>query len=353
MSISYIDGTNAGVLDSTSPYSVSMTIPTTVAIGDLAIMAVTLGSTTGTISLTTPSGWTQLGTTDSRTSQQTAIYYRTIASGDAGTTVTITASGATSAQRFGAVMVVYRGCDPTPTVQQVGNNTSGTTINAPTISVPSGGALLEVASSKGTSPGAWTQPAGFTLRQENHSTSGSGDTTIAIAGNLSGGTGGDTWTLAVSTGQHAAFSIALAPKTTTFNPTAVTSTGWTRTGGTGDVNALTDGSGSTFLASSANPSALALVCTLPAITQPAAGQSLFCDISADSIGATSSAILVAKLFQGATLISTSGTLTLAAGTGTNTSGTVASSVTAEFPAADLAAVTDWTALSVRIEATAS
>ena len=111
---------SAAVNGGTTPASVTM--PTGVRSGDIAFFIVSWGAV-ATLT-TTPSGWTQLGTTQSYTTGETAVFYKTLAGTEGGTAYTAT-SGA--ANYWAAAIVVYRN---TSGIDQNGGDRKSTRLNS-------------------------------------------------------------------------------------------------------------------------------------------------------------------------------------------------------------------------------
>lgn len=143
-----------------------------------------------------------------------------------------------------------------------------------------------------------------------------------------------------------------APSATGGVGVVVTSTNWTPTpdDGTPLEEILTDDDGATYLTSAANPSAQVLEVILNPVTAPTPGSNMIVSVGADAIGASSTNIL-AKLYQGSTLISTVTGLTIPTG---SLISPVSGAISIIFPAADLTHVTSWTdGLKVRLEVTSA
>lgn len=144
-------------------------------------------------------------------------------------------------------------------------------------------------------------------------------------------------------------SVTVTTPSPTANLASVdTATSWTVTGTTA-LAALNDTDGSTLLTSVTDPSAQLLAVTFTAITPPAAGSPLTVLIDMDKVAA-SSGTAVAALYEGATLRSTVNIPSIPNGT---LGSPVAGQVTVAFPAADIAAVTSWAALKLRLTVTAA
>lgn len=198
----------AGGGQSSGVTSLGITIPSsgvggTVIAGDVATLQV-LMSQAGTTTLTTPSGWSVSSGPDVASSAGARSYLlnKTLASGDIGTTLTLTFSAFT---RVTATLEIESGV--TTTGQVVGTPAVDATVSdgtppVPTVaSVPAGSTVLcfmgRATTSGATSPTVGL-PSGFTTAASNVSTgySATGNTTTASgrldaasAGSYGGGSG--------------------------------------------------------------------------------------------------------------------------------------------------------------------
>lgn len=153
MAVAYVSaGSRAGANNGTS---VTPALPASLAVGDLMVTAILVEATSQTIS--TPSGWTQLGTTGA-TGITVAWYYRVYQSGDTAPSY----SWATSASNGGLVMR-FTGVDPTTSIgakSTVSNGTTSThTSNALTTTAANSMVILLDAVSVNTTlgtPSSWT-----------------------------------------------------------------------------------------------------------------------------------------------------------------------------------------------------
>lgn len=180
---------------------VEATIPATgVPAGSVAVAVWSGGSTTAV--LTVPSGWSQVGSTVATNSQATALLIKVLTVGDLGSAVVF---DSTAPGKNSVVIAFFSGVD---TVTPLGGapalvgygSTVGTVITpasatrlSPAYSYT--GMAIEFAASKGTTPGDWTPPSGFTPYISEPG-SGSGALTLAIAGSSTQLSGENTWTLA-------------------------------------------------------------------------------------------------------------------------------------------------------------
>lgn len=140
-----------------------VTIPAAVQAGDTLVLSMVANSTAVTI--TPPSGWTQLEWVNG-SNVQGAAWTRTAVAGDAGSVVTLPASGTVKAD---LTLLVYRGingksstvADHSSTLDE----TSSTVHNLPSVVVPAqGGWVVAYAGAKTSSDTTWTPPAGTVVR---------------------------------------------------------------------------------------------------------------------------------------------------------------------------------------------
>jgi PKD repeat protein len=132
--------------------------------------------------------------------------------------------------------------------------------------------------------------------------------------------------------------VAKAASSTSHLSTLTVATGWTNVGGASDlIAALSDGLATTWALSPGNPTSAVLKGFLDPLLTPGAGTAVSVNYIADRISSASGTIL-AKLYEGATLRSTTAPATLAAGTDPNP---VTGTATCTIPAVDAATVTAW------------
>lgn len=144
----------------------------------------------------------------------------------------------------------------------------------------------------------------------------------------------------------------VAPGGTATVQALTTTTGWTGTG-PDPLTDVTDGDPTTFLTSSANPSALPLKGIFNAVSPPVAGQPAKMFITCDALLAATSKFVDVKLYDsdGTTLISTQSAQVVPSGSGSSVTG----SVTVVFPWTDVQHMSTggWNQPHWEIDATAS
>lgn len=138
-----------------------------------------------------------------------------------------------------------------------------------------------------------------------------------------------------------------APAATVTAQSVDSAVGWTPSTGTA-LACITDGDATTYVASAAPPTGQEFDVTLQALTPPAVGQPLKVFLTADAILASSGHV-DAQLFEGTTQRSAVSGVAVPSGSGSTVTGTV----TLTFPWSDVSAVTNWNALKLKLQATAS
>lgn len=207
----------AGGKNEATGTGVTLTYPSSVALGDLILLTYWLSGTT--VTAVTPSGFTLLdGPFDKSTTMRTYAFAKVADGTEASTTLTVSSSASSANKRY-LDLVSYSGTDTTTPVQAdqaFVEITAGTTHTAPSVSVSGTGAWIVEAYGDRGSPGstAWTPPAGYSKRDEQVGTGG-GSLTTAMADTgttvASGVNGGDTWTGTVSTATAIGWTFALNP----------------------------------------------------------------------------------------------------------------------------------------------
>jgi hypothetical protein len=152
-------GTTASALGAAGTCTV--TIPAGVQAGDLMVVAANFKVATGTDTIQTPAGWTQLvaPTTGTGTQFQVAIYTRVAVAGSAGTTVTL-AGGIPSAQQINAVFAAYANASAVPRSAALATNgtTASTTVTAASAATSADDLVLYVAGARESVNGPAGQP---------------------------------------------------------------------------------------------------------------------------------------------------------------------------------------------------
>ncbi len=197
-------GTNGNSLLST------VTVPATVQPGD-AMVLITTSNNPGAV-INGPTGWTLVdGANDATTSTQSYLWTRTAVAGDAGSDVTIVASGWS---KMATQLAAYSGTDGIDAHALEFDTVNRNTHTTPQVPVTESGSLLVsywADKSGGTS--TWSLPPQVELRDLSVG-SGGGRITAALGdtGSLAAGTaGGFTATADSSSRRGVLWSIVLSP----------------------------------------------------------------------------------------------------------------------------------------------
>jgi PKD repeat protein len=194
-------------------------IPTTVAVGDLLVLAFTVNSVSGTI--TAPAGWTEIETVDGD-GIRGRVWTRTAAAGDPNANVTVV----TSATLKAVVSVAsYRSTIGSPTVsasEAAVVNSGATTHSAPAVAIQGTNSwLLNIWGEKSSSDLTWTLPVTATERTTAAATGGGkvsqivADSNAAVAGPTAAAVDATT---SISASRGVQFSLAIAPGSDVVEP---------------------------------------------------------------------------------------------------------------------------------------
>jgi len=218
VAITYVGGDDAGGQNVTT---IDLTWPT-VAAGDYALVS---WSFTSSLTPTDPSGFALASTSPSSTatgnnSHGSRVISKVCTGSESGT-FTLTTSGS---NRQSAVLLVYRGVDPTTPIDDIDNfvQSSSTTSHACTgivTTVPDAVVVTTAAERVNNASANWTQPSGYTERIDTLLLAqGTGGTDVAGAddGLASGRAAGTSvtpsnWTNTISTNTAITWTIALRP----------------------------------------------------------------------------------------------------------------------------------------------
>lgn len=197
--------------------TLTVTIPGAAQAGDVAVAVWSTGTNDGV--LPAPAGWTALGTPTVTNSQSTQAFYKVLTSGDISAPVSFVRS---TSGKHAVAVVIFAGVDttdPIALVTPIGYTVSGADRLSPAGSYDD--VAYEFAAGKGTSPGAWTDPAGFTniVREVQDS---SGAITVSISSSTTQLSGGNTWSLAAAWPQGTVGGFALTPDEDPPEPVAGT-----------------------------------------------------------------------------------------------------------------------------------
>jgi hypothetical protein len=185
----------------------TITIPTSVAAGDLLVSAITTSSSSATFG-TAPAGWTKV-VSQKAVDFNSAVYIRVAQTGDAGTSVPFPSSLTTNYWTAG--IVAYTGADQSAPI--VGSSASAPTgqtqaITPPGIAVPAGAMLVSFAAADVSTARTWTEDAGTELFDVQ-------PTSLSLVGNDqlvgSAGTVTRTSTISGAVQELAGYLVAIRP----------------------------------------------------------------------------------------------------------------------------------------------
>lgn len=187
-------------------------IPTTVAAGDLLVLAFTVNSLSGTV--TPPAGWSDVETVDGD-GIRGRVWAKTAAAGDPNSNVTVT----TSATLKAVVSVLgYRSTIGTPSVTAAEGavaNSSSATHTAPAVAITGASSwLVNVWGEKSSETAVWTLPAAA-LERTTAAATGGGKVSQIVADSNAPVTGptsvANAATTSISANRGVQFSLAVAP----------------------------------------------------------------------------------------------------------------------------------------------
>lgn len=133
----------------------SVTIPAAASVGDTVLLALSVNSTTATVS--DPAGWSKLGTNVAKT-MGTTVWSKTVAAGDAGSKVTVNLS---SAAKSTITTAVYSGVDPLVAITYAAATdvTNTTTKQAPAVTAPADAWVVSYWADKSSATTSWSTSA--------------------------------------------------------------------------------------------------------------------------------------------------------------------------------------------------
>lgn len=145
-----------------------MTLPATVADGDVLLMFVGAGRATPT----GPAGWTQLGVTEVSNNVEGAVYYLDADGTEGGTTVTVGTSS--SSGEITAYVAAVAGGDVTSLVVTSADNggTFSGNLDVPGVTTTAGDWLLFVMGANDRATTTWVTPTGWTEQAQVQSSGG-------------------------------------------------------------------------------------------------------------------------------------------------------------------------------------
>lgn len=253
----------------------AVTIPSSVQGGDALLLAV--GIADGAATITTPDGWTAADA-QSDSGDQWVLFSKVAASGDGGSTVTVSVTGQAAGAHMGALLYAAQGTDtatPFSLVQGSVDATSSASHNAPNATTAVDECLvvafmLDRAASPSTN---FTASAGWTVQRQLTPDFTSSVMEGCVADKAAGTAGpvtGPTLTATVAATHTALWTVALSPATTvqTARPAIdVTTTGWTAEPDVTPMAAnLADQSDASYVVSPQSPLDAVLEVKLPALS---------------------------------------------------------------------------------------
>ena len=198
-------GTNTFDGTSTGP---SVSVPNSTAIGDTLLLFASYASTS--ITATTPSGWTLVGT-KTGSNLTSLVYEKSATAGDLGSSVPVALSGSVKAS---LTIADYANAAASPIETSASATSTGTSHSAPAVSgLVSGTWVVSYWTDKSSTTSLWTLPGGVTQRATVYGSSG-GAISAALGdsnGAVSGSYPAQTATTNVSSGAAVQWTIALSP----------------------------------------------------------------------------------------------------------------------------------------------
>ena len=201
----------AAASEQTNSTSVTVSIPDTVEPGDTLLLFVTGNRSNVNMSDPTGGGWSELDSVVDQ-SMQTRAWWKTATAGDAGATVTVSATTKLDGQ-----LLAYSGTntsDPIVAVAAAGESGNTAAHTTPEVNAPAGAWVVSYWADKTSGTTEWTAPAGTVERQQSIGSGGGRVTSLAAdsGGPVSAGTvGGLTATADSSNGKATMWTVVLAP----------------------------------------------------------------------------------------------------------------------------------------------
>ena len=190
-----------------STSSGSVKVPTAATAGDTMLLFASDASTATAPS--TPTGWTQVGTT-SHSNLSTAVYEKTVAPGDPGSTVNVSFGSAVPSS---LLLADYSNAVGSPLEASASANSTGTSHTTPPVGgLNAGSWVVSYWTDKSTgSKAAWTAPAGQTSRATvvGSGTGVDGALLADSGGPITGSYPGQTATSIQSSGSATQWTVAL------------------------------------------------------------------------------------------------------------------------------------------------
>lgn len=215
MAITYVDSAVQNNEENTSTFSV--TVPGTVAAGDIAIIQITLTNGTAAV-FTPPTDSVSLWTPVALDSSYSQAWYKVLATVPGSLSVTL------SAARQGTLAVMFfRGVntsDPLSSAVGVQAFTSGQASGSPpSVSTDTDGSFICGGLVQGSGTATWTPPSGWTIRVDGTRRNG----ILATKGiqSTAGATGTATWTMPEPNASWQVWQVALNPSDPPESPLEV------------------------------------------------------------------------------------------------------------------------------------
>lgn len=229
MAVAYRADVVAGDASTATTTSLAFTIPASAVAGDVALVGLSLNTSTPTV--TTPSGWTlQSGPDVASTNATGYIFSKTLVSGDVSSTVTFTISAATKAS--GELSIISGGTSTGIILSKTVSAGAVSTATVPTVAgVPAGAEIVVFLTWRGAAtPGPdCSTPAGYTSGSRAATTVSTGAQTsietvyktVASAGTY----GGESFTIDQAS-QGTTYTIAVPAVARTGKMNYWTGTAW-------------------------------------------------------------------------------------------------------------------------------
>ena len=339
---------NVTTASSGAANNVSLAKPANVVDGDLLVAFVMFRNSGGTV--TTPSGWTQLGPANT-TNETFSAYYKAVPNAAAETATTYAFSTSAGTSRAAGVLARVPGIDLTSIADAAGAlavYTGTTSVVLPAVTAVKDLTLLMgfAINNTTTAASAFTAPGTMTTIGTATGDQGGGVTATAWGGaqilSATGTTGTRSPTMSPAAGNSGGFMVTLSgikavvPAATVVPDQVVSSVGWAANSGT-ILAAVGDGSDTTYVESGILTGTDQTVrFGLPALIDSPAGVRLKLRCALDVSAVT---VVTVNLYQTSTLLKS---WTIAPDLLTDTILTAS--------AAEVAGVTDWSALEIEIKA---
>jgi hypothetical protein len=350
--------------------SLTVTIPSTAQVGDVMRLGYVVFSSTadtgGQAVISAPSGgssgaWTAFGPQQAQGHTVAKAWYKVVAAGDPGATLTCGYTVDTQAVTQKIILDVYDGIDttnPIPVIAQATNSSASATQVMPTIDTTGHDQCwigsLYMGRPQATATATWTPPTGWTIRQQSAPGGSASLVTCSIdnAAPVAAGPaqGGEVLTSDQPLSQNFLFTWAIAPASTvaTARPNVdMTTTNWTPSQASAPMCALVaDQNDTTYVASQTAPTAQVWEAKLPSMAAPPSTVVNRVQFTGGAVTGT----VVTALVQGTTVIASR---TDTFGGGNPAPPTTPDSLVLTLTSAQQAAITNLADLRIRCTVTAA